>query len=182
VGRKLGGKNRKFTFASQSGVQESAFPTVDTAKVSSSPEVKITEDAKEKERIKEAVASIPDIFSPEQVEWCFDAYVAILCFIYTIVLKTDFKALQDELKIDDDTKKHLSVPLAKVCSKYAPSKLASMSAEIELITTLGLYTVSTFQRARKVAADQVEKKKDENRTKPIDPIRRDTRMETHQPA
>jgi hypothetical protein len=173
------GRPRKNTFVDAEVRQESAFPSIET--LSDEPEIKISTDAKEKERIKEAVAGIPDIFSPEQVAWCFDAYVAILCFVYSIVLKTDFKALQKELEFSEEQKAIMAKPLARICSKYAPSTWAGMAAEIELITTLGIWTVSSFQRAKNVAVAETEKQKDANRTKPVAPIDRN-RQEVHVPA
>lgn len=153
-----------------------AFPSADT-EVPTAPA--ISEEAKEKKKILEAVKEIPEIFSPEQVEWLFDAYAGILSFIYSIVLKTDFTALWEELKFDDDIKKSLSKPLSKICSKHAPASWAAHTAEIELLTMLGVWTATSFKRARNVQQAQLEKKKDAERTAPVDPMRR---RETLHPA
>jgi hypothetical protein len=158
-------------------VQESAFP------VDNSPADPLNADAEEKRRVAEAAGKIPEIFTPDQVKWCFDTYVAILCFVYSLVLKTDFKALQTELEFTEEQKDAMAKPLARICSKYAPSSWAGMSAEIELIAMLGVYTVSSFQRAKNVAAKEEEKKKDAGRTQPVAPMPRARQQsEVHVPA
>src|SRR5258706_216627 len=81
-------------------------------------EQKLGRDAEAKKRVAAAAKEIPQIFEPEQVVWVFDAYVAILCFVYSIILKIEFKLLQDELSFSEDEKKIMAVPLAKICSKY----------------------------------------------------------------
>jgi len=52
--------------------------------------------------------------------------------------------LQDELSFSEDEKKIMAVPLAKICSKYAPSSWAGMSSEIQLITSLGIGPLPAF--------------------------------------
>lgn len=141
-----------------------AFPSGDT-ETPVAPS--ISEDAKEKKKVLEAVREIPEIFSPEQVEWLFDAYAGILSFVYSIVLKTDFSALWEELKFEDDIKKSLSKPLSKICSKYAPSSWAAHTAEIELLMMLGVWTATSFKRARIVQQKELEKKRDSERTQPV---------------
>jgi hypothetical protein len=149
-------------------VQESAFPIGEDSSVAE----EINRDAKEKERIAEAARNIPEIFTPEQVKWVFDVYVGILCFVYSIILKTDFAALQKELEFDEEQKNSMAVPLAKICSKYAPSSWAGMSAEIQLVSQLGLFTIASFQRAKNVAREQEEKKVE--KTVPVQPMHRRT--------
>jgi hypothetical protein len=166
-------------------VQSSAFPSAETDNSNATQPVaaaKISSDAKEKENILEAAKKIPEIFTAKQVKWVFDAYVAVLCFVYSIALKTDFSALQDELAFSEEQKDSLAEPLAKICSKYAPSSWAGMSAEIELVTMMGVWTVASFQRARNVAKAQEEKKRDAERTQPVQPIRTNARQEVHVPA
>lgn len=170
MGRKPGGKNR--TRINMGGdiaetIQSSAFPVGDESPVVE----KLSQDAEEKERVKKAAAAIPEIFTPEQVVWLLDAYVAILSFVYSLVLKADFKAIQDELNFSKEQKEDLAKPLAKICSKYAPSEWAGMTAEIQFITMMGVWTVASFQRAKNIARAIEEKKRTENRTQPVQPIR-----------
>lgn len=146
-----------------------AFPSGDT-ETPVAPS--ISEDAKEKKKVLEAVKEIPEIFSPEQVEWLFDAYAGILSFVYSIILKTDFNALWEELKFPDDVKKSVSKPLAKICSKHAPASWAAHTSEIEVLTMLGVWTATSFKRARTVQQEQLKKKIDAERTKPVEPMRR----------
>lgn len=171
-------KYRKRITPRDESAQASAFPVNDATR----PAEELRGNAAEKEDVKKAAAAIPEIFTPEQVEWVFDVYVGILSFIYSLILKTEFDAIQKELEFDKDQKKSLSVPLAKVCSKYAPSEWAGMTAEIQLITMMGIYTVSSFQRARNVQRVVEEKKKDAERTQPVQPIRREPLREVHTPA
>lgn len=147
--------------------QESAFPSEDSASVAEN----LKENASEKERVREAAAAIPEIFTAEQVVWVFDAYVAILSFVYSLVLKVDFKAVQEELEFSPEQKEQMAKPLAKICSKYAPSEWAGMTAEIQLVTLLGVWTVASFQRARNVQKKLEEKERDAARTRPVSPIR-----------
>jgi hypothetical protein len=195
MGRRPGGKNRPRASFSLSDVDEmvqrhkeakaetahqtSAFPTSETREAT--PATKISGDAKNKKEILEAAGEIPDIFTKENVKWVFDLYVALLCFAYSIALKAEFSALQDELSFDEEQKDSLAVPLAKICSKYAPSEWAGMAAEIQLVTMMGVWTVASFQRARNVAKAQEEKKRDAERTQPVQPIRQN-RSEVHVPA
>jgi len=123
--------------------------------------------------VKKAAAAIPEIFTPGQVEWVFDAYTAVLSFLYSLTLKTDFEAIQTELEFSQSQKEMMAKPLAKICSKYAPSEWAGMTDEIQLVTMLGLFTVSSFKRAKMVKEKLDEKKKAEERTQPVQPIRRE---------
>lgn len=175
------GRPRKFVAEDTERVtgQPVAFPQEDTTP----PAAELEENAAEKEKVKRAMAAIPEIFTPEQVEWVFDAYVAILSFVYSIALKTDFDAIQTELEFSKEQKEMLSKPLARICSKYAPPSWAGMSAEIQLVTMLGVWTVASFQRARNVARAQEEKKRDAERTQPVAPMRRrEPQAEIHVPA
>src|SRR5439155_27252348 len=74
--------------------QASAFPVEEVPRVAETLE----QDAAEKEKVRKAAAAIPEIFTAEQVEWCFDLYVAILSFAYSLALKTEFDAIQKELE------------------------------------------------------------------------------------
>lgn len=169
-------RTRKRKFPRDESVQASAFP-----QSPSSPADEIRSDAAQKDEVKKAAAAIPEIFTPQQVEWVFDVYVGILSFVYSLALKSDFKAINEELEFTDDQKKALAEPLAKVLSKYAPSEWAGATAEIQLITTLGIWTVSSFQRARNVQKKLEEEKKAENRTRPVAPMHR-PQSEIHVPA
>lgn len=160
------GRPRKFSVNRETA----AFPAADAP---TRPDAPLSEDAAVKEKVKAAAAAIPEIFTPEQVEWVFDAYVGILCFAYSIILKIDFMALWDELKLDDELKKQLSKPLAKICSRYAPAKWAGHTPEIELLTMMGIWTVSSFKRARLVQVAIEEKRRDAERTQPVQSPRRD---------
>lgn len=155
-----------------------AFPASDTDAIPVAPA--ISDDAKEKKKVLEAVKEIPEIFTPEQIEWVFDAYVGILCLVYCNILKTDFMALWEELKFDDETKKSLSKPLAKICSKHAPASWAANTAEIEIVMMLGVWTASSFKRAKNVQQAQLEKKRDAERTQPMPPTR--PQREVHLPT
>ena len=171
------GRPRKYEAVDDS-VQPHAFPTTETPRAAENLE----QDAAEKEKVRKAAAAIPEIFTPEQVEWVFDGYVAILSFVYSLALKTDFSAIQEELSFSKEQKESLSKPLAKICSKYAPSEWAGMTAEIQLVTMLGVWTVASFQRAKNVQRALDEKKKDAERTQPVQPIRREPIREAHVPA
>lgn len=171
------GRPRKYP-RDESVAQTSAFPVDEMPRAAENLE----QDAAEKEKVKKAAAAIPEIFTPEQVVWCFDAYVAILSFVYSLVLKTDYKAIQDELEFSPEQKEQMAKPLAKICSKYAPSEWAGMTAEIQLVTMLGVWTVASFQRARNVQRALDEKAKDAERTRPVSPIRQQQVREVHVPA
>lgn len=171
-------KYRKRRTPRDESVQASAFPTSNAAPV----EERIREDAAEKENVKKAVEAIPEIFKPEQVEWCFDVYVGILSFVYSLILKVDFKDINDELEFTKDQKELMSKPLANILSKHAPAEWAGRTDEIQLITTLGLFTVMSFKRAKTVQTAIEEKRKDAERTQPVQPIRRQPMREEHVPA
>jgi hypothetical protein len=162
----------------QDRVQTASFPSASNSvnskpeSVSDAKDEVFISDAEEKERIKKAVSKIPEVFSPEQVAWVFDAYVALICFVYSLLLKTEYKALEEELRFDEEQKIQMSKPLARIASKYAPSEWAGMSAEIELITCLGIWTVSSFKRAQNVQKAEIEKHRDATRTAAVDPMPR----------
>lgn len=118
---------------------------------------KTAESARRKKAAADLVKQIPEIFTPEQVVWVFDVYVGLICFVFSLLLKTEFKALHDELKLDEDVKILWAKPLARVASKYAPTEWAGMTAEIELIACLGLWTATAFGRAQNVAKKEAEK-------------------------
>jgi hypothetical protein len=174
-GRPPGSRNR---VRNESVEQPAAFPSDST----SSAVENLEQDAADKKKVKEAAAAIPEIFTPEQVVWCFDAYVAILSFVYSLVLKVDYKAIQDELEFSPEQKEQMAKPFAKICSKYAPSEWAGMTAEIQLVTMLGVWTVASFQRARNVQKTLVEKEKDATRTRPVQSPRPQPIREEHVPA
>lgn len=158
--------------------QPSAFPRTQTVPEAAA---ELQDDAREKEAVKKAAAAVPEIFTAEQVIWVFDVYVGLLCLIYSYALKTDFDALQKELEFTQEQKELMAKPLAKICSKYAPPEWAGKTDEIQLITMLGVFTVTSYQRARKIKFELDEKKKDAERTQPVQPIRQQPR-EHHVPA
>lgn len=126
---------------------------------------KVKAKNKEKNAVAQAVKEIPEIFQPEQVAWVLDVYVVIVCFIFSILLKCDFNVLHEELKIDEDVKMMWAKPLAKVASKYAPAQWAGMTAEIELVGCLALWTATAFGRARIIVAHEKEKQEKQQREK-----------------
>jgi len=175
MGRRAGSKNRRTTtidFGSDRGkdfMQATAFP--DATEVPSSAS-SIASDAKTKKTIAEAVAEVPQIFTASQVAFLFDVYAAAISFIYSVALKVEYAAISDELSFDEDQKITLAEPLARILSKYCPSEWAGKSAEIELITGMGLWTVTSFGRAKSVALKLSEEKKRKNQTHPVEPMRR----------
>lgn len=167
-------------------LHDAAFPSaesIDTDSISTPAATaeRLTSDAADKKSIAAAAKEIPVIFKPEQVEWVFDAYVAILCFTYSIILKTDYSALETELKFDKEEKEMMAKPLAVICSKYCPAQWAGMSAEIQLITSLSIWTVASFKRAKTVAQAEKEKERTKNRTQAVAPMQR-AATEIHVPA
>lgn len=172
MGRKPGGKNRiklgGESVSAQEVLQSVAFP-IDEGNAAA---VRLSEDADQKKEVAAAAAKIPQIFTEEQVIWIFDAYVAVLSFVYSVTLKTDFSAIKEELEFSQEQKEQFAKPLAKICSKYAPAEWAGMSAEIELCTLMGIWTVSSFQRAKNVAKRLEQEKEKANRTHPVQPMRR----------
>jgi len=151
-------------------VQDVSFPVDETTAIAA--EDTLRTDAENKRRVAAAAKEIPEIFTPEDVEWVFDVYVAILCFVYSIALKCEMQVIKDELSFDKDEKETMAKPLAKICSKYAPAEWAGKSAEIQLIISLGVWTVTSFKRAQNAAKKAEEKRRDAERTQPIDRMRR----------
>jgi hypothetical protein len=170
-------KYRKRSTPRDESAQPSAFPANEAPEISSG----INEDAAKKKEVLEAINKIPEIFTPADVKWCFDVYVGILCFVYSIVLKCDFKALQKELEFTDEQKDMMAVPLAKIASKTVPASWASLKNEFQLIGMLGIYTVTSFKRAQNVAKEEAEKKATAERTQPVAPMQRQ-RADVHVPA
>jgi hypothetical protein len=131
-------------------------------------------DAAKKKQLQSVVAEIPEIFSPEQVAWVFDLYVMLISFVFSIALHTDFKAISEELKFDESEKNTMAIPLAKLLSKYAPSSWAGLQPEIQLITCLGVWTVTAFGRAKNIAAKVEEEKRKSQHikevTRPVSPM------------
>lgn len=169
-------KNR--TTQRDESAQPSAFP-----KSSSVPEAaaELLDDAKKKEEVKKAAAAVPEIFTPEQIIWVFDVYVGLLCLVYSYALKVEFDALQTELEFSQEQKELMAKPLARLLSRVAPPEWAGHTDEIQLISMLGVFTVMSYQRARKIKHDADEKKRDAERTRPVAPIK-DARKEIHVPA
>lgn len=189
MGRRPGSKNRRNIDVElrsrgvREVVQHSAFPIDNTDSIDfNDTAASVSANAKEKGKIADAVKEIPEIFSPEQVAWLFDAYAAILSFTYSLLLKIDYKAISEELEFDTDDKERMSKPLARILSKYCPSEWAGMSAEIELITGLGIWTVASFGRAKGVGVKLAEEKQNRNRTHAVDPMRRQPQGEVLTPA
>lgn len=169
---------RKRRIARDESAQASAFPMNESAR----PAEELRDNAEQKEQVKKAAATIPEIFTPEQIEWVFDVYVGILSFVYSLILKCDFAAIQKELEFTDEQKKSMSKPLARILSKHAPAEWAGMTDEIQIIMSLGVWTVASFQRARNVAKSLEEKKRDAERTQPVAPMRREPQREIHVPV
>jgi len=143
------------------GISSESSPVSSPVKSSRNSTAKLKKEAEEKQAAAKALKDIPQIFEPEHVAWVFDAYVGVICFVFSILLKTEFKLLFDELQLDQEVKMAWAKPLAKIASKYCPSEWASMTAEIELIASLGIWTATAFGRAKRIADDEIEKKKKE---------------------
>jgi hypothetical protein len=148
-------------------IQETAFPA---STLDNDPVFNI-EDKKKPGKGKD-LPEIPEIFQPEQVAWVFNAYVGILSFIYSIILKMPWDVIFEELKFDDDVANDMAKPLARICSKHAPSEWAGMTDEIQLISQLGIYTAMSFKRVKMVQEKEAQKKLDAERTTPVQPMRR----------
>lgn len=154
----------------KNSMQSVSFPSTDSPAIVDAATAPIAEiiaanesDAKQKKDVKKSADAVPEIFRPEQVAWVFDVYVVALSFIFSITLKADYKIIHDELKFEDAEKDAMAKPLARIASRYAPTAWAGMTAEIELITTLGIWSVTSFRRAQMVAtADRERKQKEKN--------------------
>jgi len=171
-------KYRKRGTLRDESAQPSAFPSGNESPAAE----RLENDAEEKKKVIEAAKAIPEIFTPDQVEWVFDAYAGIVSFVYSLLLKIEFEKINDELSFTDDQKKQLSVPLAKILSKHAPPEWAGNTAEIQLVVMMGIWTVSSFKRVKNVQKALDEKKKDAERTMPVQPIRREPLRDVHVPA
>jgi hypothetical protein len=137
------------------------------------PEEKVPDverESKIKQQNKDAEAKYPEIFSEESVAWIPNAYVGFISFIHSQVLKCKWKVVFEELKFDDEQSKMMAKPIAKIASKYAPAKWAGETAEIELITMLGIFTAMSFNRAKMAVAKDKEKKETESKRRPVSPI------------
>jgi hypothetical protein len=145
MGRRTKRQKQEFNFPTQD-ISDAELNSVSSAPKSSTEHWQ--KDAEEKGKQLSAVASIPEVFRPDQVEFIFDVLAIVLSFIYSQILKYDFKVIHEELAFDKEMKERLSIPLARICSKYAPSEWAGMTAEIELCTTMGIWMVAGFGRAK----------------------------------
>jgi hypothetical protein len=179
MGRRRGGTNKpKQTFAFPSEEQpvagteqltdEQLDRAIDTGEFP--PEVKVEQPSEavrveqirqkyqKKKDLVQLAKEIPEIIKPEQVAWVFDIYELALSFVLSIALKADYAVIHEELKMDEDQKLVFAKPLARIANKYVPTEWASYSAEIELITTMGIYTATSYGRAqtalRKAKRDQ----------------------------
>jgi hypothetical protein len=173
------GRKRKqrqtINFPTQDTTDAELNAVVDGERVSTSGADHWKKDAEEKGKHVAAVANIPEIFTPEQVSFIFDILAIVLSFIYSQLLKYDFKVIHAELSFEAEQKERLSVPLARICSKYAPSEWAGMTAEIELICVLGVWAVSGFGRAK-----QAVQKDQRERAEKARPVNRVTQMPAQQ--
>lgn len=122
-------------------------------------------DVHRKQEAAKIIKEIPQIFTPDQVAWIFDVYVGAICFVFSMLLKCEFKSLYDELQLDQDVKLAWAKPLAKVASKYAPAEWAGMTAEIELIGSVGLWTATAFGRSKQIAEKERAEKEMELRNR-----------------
>lgn len=142
---------------------EAAGEASETAKQETA--TRITKDAERKKKVAAAVKEIPQIFSPEQVSWLFNVYAGALSFIYSYLFKYEFETIFEALKFDDDLALTMAKPLAKICSKYAPSEWAGMTAEIELCASLGMWTVRSYGMAKVAVNADRDKKAIEQRNR-----------------
>jgi hypothetical protein len=170
MARRRRNQSVSFPSASDAASLDSAFPSADSPAVAAAT----LKDAKDKAEIQKAVAEIPEIFSAEQVKFTFDVYCALLSFIYSVALKSDYKAISAELSFEDAEKDLMAKPLARILSKYAPKEWAGMGPEIELITMLGVWTMTSVTRAKKAAekyaaeqAKELREKQHRNQTHPV---------------
>lgn len=162
--------------ARDESAQPSAFP-----KSQSVPEAaELQDNAAKKEEVKKAAAAIPEIFTPKDVIWLFDVYTTLISFLYSMALKTDMDAIEKELEFSQEQKELMAEPLARIFSKYAPPEWAGKTAEIQLVVMLGVWTSMSYKRAKNVAQVEKEKKRDAERTRPVQPIRQP--QEVHVPA
>jgi hypothetical protein len=138
------------------GHDNSVVDVDDAGKVSD-----VSKKSDAKKRLAAAVKEIPQIFEPEHIAFVFNIYAGLLALGFSFLFKTDFEVVYDELQIEPETAAAWAKPLARILSKYAPVAWAGMTAEIELIAAIGLYTASSFGRARNAAKRHVEQTKRE---------------------
>jgi hypothetical protein len=124
---------------------------------------KLKEETDKKKQNVAAIKEIPVIFTAEDVVWVFDVYVGLICFVFSILLRCDFKIIYEELELDAAVKEAWAKPLAKIASKYAPAEWAGMTAEIQLICGMGLWTAAAFGRSKIIAEKEKQRKEDEKR-------------------
>jgi hypothetical protein len=108
-------------------------------------------------------AEIPQIFTPEQVTWIFDAYVGLISLLFALLLKAEFKIIFQELQFDAEDKMNFAKPLSRIISKHSPPSWAQHSDEIQLIGAMGIWTAASFGRAKLAIKKAAEKKEDEAR-------------------
>jgi len=170
MGRPRGSRNKKQAFAFPSESQTPSDAELDKAIDAEETSTPAVESSRKNAATAKVVSSVTEeIFTPEQVAWVFDVYVVSLSFVYSLIFKTDFSVIHSELKLDDDIKIIWAKPLARVASKYAPKEWAGMSAEIELVGCVGIWTATTFQRARNVSVVEKERKKKEEQRRHSQP-------------
>ena len=179
MGRRRGGKNKpkqSFAFPSEeqpvAGTEELTDEELDRAIDTGEfpPEIKVEQPSEavrveqirqkyqKKKDLVQLAKEIPEIFKPEQVAWVFDIYELALSFVLSIALKSDYTVIHEELKMDEDQKLVFAKPLARIANKYVPTEWASYSAEIELITTMGIYTATSYGRAQAALKKDAERK------------------------
>ena len=113
---------------------------------------RIKNDATRKQQVAEAVREIPEIFEPEQIEGLLDVYSVILAFLFSVVLKAPFDIIHPAIKMDNDFKKSVSKPLAKLLSKLAPVEWAGMKDEIQVGIAVIIYSAASFGHAKSAVA------------------------------
>jgi hypothetical protein len=115
-------------------------------------------------------AEIPQIFTPEQVTWIFDAYVGLISLLFAFLLKYEFKIIFQELQFDAEDKMNFAKPLSRIISKHSPASWAQHSDEIQLIGAMGIWTAASFGRAKLAIRKAAQKKEDEMRN--IHPVQK----------
>jgi hypothetical protein len=151
MGRRL---KQKFNFPS---AEETA--SLDSIVNPAATAEEIKADATAKKELKKAADEIPQIFSAEQVAFILHLYVFIVSFILAYALKVDFKKVHEELSLEPKEALKIAEPLARVISKHAPAKWAGMTAEIEIIAWLGVWTTMAYRRVGIISDAEKESKK-----------------------
>jgi len=152
--------------------QKSAFPENQTGSpAESSPVSAAVEQENEKKRkLLEEEKKIPVVFTAKDVSFVVTGYIIFLAFIFSVVLKCEFKSIHDEIKLDENETMGIAEPLAVVVSKHAPAEWAGMKAEIGLATMLGMITLAKLRSAQQIA-DKEHKRKQSEKAQPI-PVNR----------